>query len=102
MAGRGRVVALSGASRGPVRIWNGRKIVSGFVGIGHTRPPTYTKDRPKDCHCYTCGKDFHHLGIMSHRAAHRNRRETCKIMYSDGRVLEHRFGPSISGTGEPK
>ena len=45
----------------------------------------------KDCTCYTCARDIHHLGIMSHRAMHRRKREDCKIMYSDGRTFTHNF-----------
>lgn len=66
--------------------------MSGFIGIGHNKPPKDgAKEKPKDCVCYTCDRDFHHLGIMRHRAMHRDRGENCKIMYSAGRVLEHSF-----------
>jgi len=44
-----------------------------------------------DCLCVTCGKWIHHYGIMSHRAAHRRRKERCEIEYSDGRIIDHRF-----------
>lgn len=47
---------------------------------------TENKELFKDCYCFTCDKHYHHLGIASHRAAHRNRQENCTIMYSDGRV----------------
>lgn len=61
-----------------------------FEGVGHNNPPQRV-EREKDCHCYTCDKDIHHLGIMSHRAAHRRRKENCKIMFSSGNVLEYDF-----------
>lgn len=38
----------------------------------------------KNCYCHTCDKDFHSLGIMSHRAAHRRRSENCQITFTDG------------------
>ena len=50
----------------------------------------------KDCHCYTCGKNFHHLGIMSHRAMHRRKDEDCRIMYSDGQVFRHNFSSHLT------
>jgi len=50
------------------------------------------KTREPDCYCHTCERDFHHLGIMSHRAAHRNRKETCVIEYSTGKTIKHNFG----------
>ena len=49
------------------------------------------KLRVKDCYCYTCAREIHHLGIMSHRAMHRRKNEECKIMYSDGRTFTHKF-----------
>ncbi|MEQ8504626.1 MAG: hypothetical protein RIB80_04820 [Rhodospirillales bacterium] len=74
--------------------------MSGFAGIGHNRPPKDAPERVKDCYCYTCDKDIHHMGIMSHRAAHRRRGEDCKIMFSTGRVVSYSFAPSPIGTGE--
>lgn len=47
--------------------------------------------RYKDCTCLTCDRDIHHLGIMSHRAAHRRRLEDCRIVFSDGRTLNYMF-----------
>ena len=44
-----------------------------------------------DCYCNTCDMAIHHLGIASHRAAHRRRYEDCLIEYSDGRVWFHPF-----------
>lgn len=40
--------------------------------------------RAKTCHCYTCKKDFHSLGIMRHRAMHRDKKENCRIELSTG------------------
>jgi uncharacterized UBP type Zn finger protein len=48
-------------------------------------------EREKECYCFTCQKDFHSLGIASHRAMHRNRHETCLIGYTDGRTITHDF-----------
>ncbi len=45
----------------------------------------------KDCYCFNCNKEFHHLGIASHRAVHRRAKEDCKIMYSDGTTKTHGF-----------
>lgn len=45
----------------------------------------------KDCHCHTCAKDFHSLGIMSHRAGHRNRNEDCKITFTYGNTVTYNF-----------
>jgi len=49
-----------------------------------------TKDR--DCRCLTCEKDFHYLGIARHRAAHRDKKESCVIMYTYGDVVRHDYG----------
>lgn len=40
--------------------------------------------RYKSCYCYTCDRPFHSLGIMRHRAMHRDKRENCKIELKDG------------------
>lgn len=45
----------------------------------------------KDCYCYTCDKDIHHLGIAKHRAMHRDKKEDCKIIYKDGTIINHKF-----------
>ena len=42
--------------------------------------------REKDCHCHTCNKDFHHLGIARHRAMHRDKNQNCKITFSTGKT----------------
>ena len=49
------------------------------------------KTTPKDCHCYTCAREFHSLGIARHRAMHRDRGEDCEILYSDGAIYKHNF-----------
>ncbi len=38
----------------------------------------------KSCYCHTCDKSFNYLGIARHRAAHRDRKEDCKITYTNG------------------
>lgn len=60
-----------------------------FAGMGHNR--SAEKGHDPDCYCFTCDRDIHHLGIMSHRAAHRRRNEDCKIEFSDGRVISYSF-----------
>jgi len=40
----------------------------------------------KTCHCYTCNKDLHYLGVATHRAMHRRKREDCRIGFTDGRI----------------
>lgn len=47
--------------------------------------------RYKNCFCFTCNKEFHYLGIARHRAKHREKREYCKITYSDGITYGHNF-----------
>lgn len=44
------------------------------------------------CHCHTCEKDYHHLGIARHRAMHRDNNETCTITYSGGNTVKHLYG----------
>jgi len=48
----------------------------------------------KNCYCHTCEKPFHYLGITRHRAMHKDRREDCKITYTDGDTYLHRFSQS--------
>ena len=43
-------------------------------------------------YCFTCKKRFHYLGIARHRAAHRDKKENCKIMYTNGDTYEHNYG----------
>ena len=45
----------------------------------------------KNCYCYTCNKEFHHLGIAGHRASHRRRKEDCKIAFTNGETYVYRF-----------
>lgn len=47
------------------------------------------------CHCLTCNKSFHSLGIARHRAMHREREENCTIEYKDGRIIDHFFAPKL-------
>jgi len=49
----------------------------------------------KNCYCITCKKKFHWLGITRHRAMHRDRREDCRITYSDGITYWHLFSKRI-------
>lgn len=52
--------------------------------------------RDKNCFCHTCNKDFHYLGINRHRAAHRDRKEDCKITYTYGDTWTFRFSARVS------
>ena len=38
----------------------------------------------KNVYCHTCKRWFHHMGIARHRLAHRDRREDCKVTYTNG------------------
>lgn len=40
----------------------------------------------KNCYCYTCKREFHYLGIARHRAMHRDKKEDCEILFSDGSI----------------
>lgn len=40
--------------------------------------------RPKNCYCYTCEKEYHHMGIARHRAMHRDKKENYRISFSNG------------------
>ena len=59
----------------------------------------------KDCSCETCHRRFHHLGITRHRAMHRDKKENCTIIYSDGKRVTHIFNADIEinflGRGKP-
>jgi hypothetical protein len=46
----------------------------------------------KTCYCYTCRKWFDPLGILRHRAMHRDKRENCTIKFTYGDVYEYRYG----------
>lgn len=43
----------------------------------------------KDCYC--CGRAFNYLGIASHRASHRRRREDCTIRFTYGDVKSWKY-----------
>lgn len=58
-----------------------------MIQIADKRP----KSQEPDCFCYTCNREIHHLGIMSHRAAHRRRAEDCMILFSTGKVYTYKF-----------
>jgi len=45
----------------------------------------------KNCYCFTCHRWFHYLGIARHRAAHRDKKEDCKIRCADGKTYIHEF-----------
>ena len=46
----------------------------------------------KTCYCRTCDRAFHYLGIMRHRAMHREKRENCEITYTHGNSTRHLYG----------
>ena len=46
----------------------------------------------KSCYCHTRRKHFNPLGIMRHRAMHRNKGENCEITYTNGDRIFHKFG----------
>jgi len=43
------------------------------------------------CYCHTCSKRFHSLGIMRHRAMHRDRKEDCKITFTHGNTVKYNY-----------
>ena len=45
----------------------------------------------KACYCHLCRKCFHYLGITSHRAMHRRKKEDCLITYTHGDTYSHKF-----------
>lgn len=45
----------------------------------------------KDCHCYTCDRKFNYLGIASHRASHKRKREDCIIEFTYGDIYEWKY-----------
>ena len=47
--------------------------------------------RDKNCYCETCGRYFHYLGIMSHRAMHRRKKESCVIEFTDGSRFKYLY-----------
>ncbi len=44
------------------------------------------------CYCHKCKRDFHPLGIMRHRAMHRDKKESVEITFSDGRRFKYDYG----------
>lgn len=53
------------------------------------------RDTSKNCYCYTCGCSYNALGIMSHRAMHRRKKENCKIKFSNGRIETYEYKKDI-------
>jgi hypothetical protein len=53
--------------------------------------PKVKDEKRADCYCHECRLWVHHLGIASHRAAHRNRNEDVTIRYKDGHIMRHMF-----------
>ena len=49
-------------------------------------------DLTKKCFCHTCAKAFHPLGIMRHRAMHRDKQETCEITFTHGDTYIYNYG----------
>jgi len=45
----------------------------------------------KYCYCYNCNKWIHPLGIARHRAMHRDKKENCRITYSNNKTYIHRY-----------
>jgi hypothetical protein len=45
----------------------------------------------KTCYCYRCNEAFHYLGIDRHRQKHKENKEDCMIMYTDGRIFSYRY-----------
>lgn len=43
-------------------------------------------------YCHTCEKYFHRLGIMRHRAMHRDKKEFCIIEMKSG-IASYAYGP---------
>lgn len=51
----------------------------------------------KTCYCHTCNESFHYLGINSHRAMHRRRKQDCEITYTHGDTHYFPFSEKRSG-----
>ncbi len=49
----------------------------------------------KNCYCHTCEKSFHYLGIASHRAMHRTKKEDCEITYTYGNKYIYKYSESL-------
>lgn len=41
-------------------------------------------------YCHTCAKQFHSLGIMRHRAMHRDKKQDCTITLKSG-TYEYKY-----------
>lgn len=50
------------------------------------------------CHCHTCKRDFQALGIARHRAMHRDKKQDCKITYSNGDTYTYSFAEKKNAT----
>lgn len=50
----------------------------------------------KNCFCHTCNKEFHYLGINSHRALHRRRHQDCRITYTHGDTYVFKFSKDVA------
>lgn len=56
-------------------------------------------------YCHTCKREFHSLGIMRHRAMHRDKKQDCKITYTHGDTWEYTYNttiPILSGINFPR
>lgn len=45
----------------------------------------------KEIYCHRCKRYFHRLGIMRHRAMHRDKKEQVKITYTNGNTYIYEF-----------
>lgn len=43
------------------------------------------------CYCHTCEKEYKSLGIARHRASHRDKKEDCKITFSNGDTYSYNY-----------
>lgn len=57
--------------------------------------------RDKNCYCHTCAKAFHYLGIASHRAGHRERREDCTITFTYGDTKTWKYSRPDNASESP-
>ena len=55
--------------------------------------------RKKTCYCHTCDKHYHYLGINSHRAMHRRKKESCIITYTYGDTYSYHLADTDAQTG---
>lgn len=47
--------------------------------------------RMSNCYCYTCKRNFKLLGVMRHRAMHRDKEQDCTIRYPTGLIVAYAF-----------